>query len=118
MPIDPSFLTSGGEWSISGAGSPGGGASGIGGADGTDGGTPVGGADRPSFGGVLADQISSLEKQQVTAAEAARALADGTATDPSTAIVAVERARLSMQLASQLRTKGVEAMNDIFHTQV
>jgi flagellar hook-basal body complex protein FliE len=32
--------------------------------------------------------------------------------------MAVERAQLSMQLASQLRTKGVEALNDIFHTQV
>jgi flagellar hook-basal body complex protein FliE len=32
--------------------------------------------------------------------------------------MAVERARLSMQMASTLRTKGVEAMNDIFHTQV
>jgi flagellar hook-basal body complex protein FliE len=32
--------------------------------------------------------------------------------------VAVERAQLAMQLASQLRTKGVEALQDIFHTQV
>jgi flagellar hook-basal body complex protein FliE len=32
--------------------------------------------------------------------------------------MAVERARLSMQLASTLRTKAVEAVNDIFHTQV
>ena len=46
------------------------------------------------------------------------ALATGTATDPTAVVMAVERARLSMQLASQLRTKGVEAINDIFHTQV
>ena len=46
------------------------------------------------------------------------ALANGTATDPTTAVMAVERAQLSMQLASQLRTKGVEAINDVFHTQV
>ena len=32
--------------------------------------------------------------------------------------MAVERARLSMQLAAQLRTKSVEAIQDIFHTQV
>ena len=32
--------------------------------------------------------------------------------------MAVERARLSMQLASKIRTKAVEAFNDIFHTQV
>jgi flagellar hook-basal body complex protein FliE len=30
----------------------------------------------------------------------------------------VERARLSMQLASQIRTKALEAVNDVFHTQV
>jgi flagellar hook-basal body complex protein FliE len=30
----------------------------------------------------------------------------------------VERARLAMQLASQIRTKAVEAAQDIFHTQV
>jgi flagellar hook-basal body complex protein FliE len=32
--------------------------------------------------------------------------------------MAVERARLGMQLASQIRTKLVEAQQDIFHTQV
>ena len=32
--------------------------------------------------------------------------------------MAVERAQLSMQLASQIRTKAVEASQDIFHTQV
>ena len=32
--------------------------------------------------------------------------------------MAVERAQLSMQLASQIRTKLVEAAQDIFHTQV
>jgi flagellar hook-basal body complex protein FliE len=32
--------------------------------------------------------------------------------------MAVERAQLAMQLAGQLRTKGVEALNDIFHTTV
>ncbi len=32
--------------------------------------------------------------------------------------MAVERAQLAMQLASQIRTKAVEAAKDIFHTQV
>jgi flagellar hook-basal body complex protein FliE len=30
----------------------------------------------------------------------------------------IERARLSMQLAAQIRTKGVEALQEIFHTSV
>jgi flagellar hook-basal body complex protein FliE len=70
------------------------------------------------FGKALADQLSSLEKTQIQAADASRSLADGTATDPTAAIVAVERAQLSMQLASQLRTKGIEAMQQIMTTQV
>ena len=70
------------------------------------------------FGSVLGDQLSKLEQTQSSAADASRSLADGTAIDPTQAIIAVERAQLSMQLASQLRTKGVEALQDIFHTQV
>jgi flagellar hook-basal body complex protein FliE len=103
MPIDPTFLkgvTGGPEWSV-------------GGVDGTPATT-----NGPSFASALGDQLSALEKTQSAAAEASRSLADGTATDPTAAIMAVERAQLSMQLASQLRTKGVEALQDIFHTQV
>ena len=106
MPIDPSMaikgLNGGPEWSI-----------------GSVDGTPVGtGASGASFGAMLGNQISALEQSQSAAAGASRSLADGTATDPTQAIIAVERAQLSMQLASQLRTKGVEALQDIFHTQV
>ena len=104
MPIDPTFLkgvTGGPEWSV-------------GGVDGTP--APTGGSS--SFATALGDQLSALEKTQNVAAEASRSLADGTASDPTSAIMAVERAQLSMQLASQLRTKGVEALQDIFHTQV
>jgi flagellar hook-basal body complex protein FliE len=83
-------------------------------------GTPAAGATSggSSFAGALGDQLGALQKSQNVAADASRSLADGTATDPTKAIVAVERAQLSMQLASQLRTKGVEALQDLFHTQV
>jgi flagellar hook-basal body complex protein FliE len=83
-------------------------------------GTPTTGATSGggSFASALGDQLGALEKSQNVAADASRSLADGTATDPTQAIVAVERAQLSMQLASQLRTKGVEALQDLFHTQV
>jgi flagellar hook-basal body complex protein FliE len=102
MPIvDPSFLTTGPEWSV-------GGASGAA-APKTGGG---------SFASALGDQLGKLDELQSAAGDASRALADGTATDPTAAVVSVERAQLAMQLASQLRTKGVEALQDIFHTQV
>jgi flagellar hook-basal body complex protein FliE len=32
--------------------------------------------------------------------------------------MAVEKARLGMQLAGQIRTKAVDAIQDVFHTQV
>ena len=98
--IDPSFLTSGAEWRIGGA-------------------QDAAGAETPSgFGNILGDQISKLTELQNGAADASRALATGEATDPTAVVMAVERAQLAMQLAGQLRTKGVEALNDIFHTQV
>lgn len=69
-------------------------------------------------GNGFAKVIGELTDQQEGAAQAAQQLAAGTASDPSQAVLAVERARLSMQLAAQIRTKAVESVNDIFHTQV
>jgi flagellar hook-basal body complex protein FliE len=111
MPIDPSMaikaLSGGSDFNVGSVGS----------LDGT----PTTGAAQGAgggFGQMLSNQLGALEKSQTTAADASRSLADGTATDPTQAVVAVERAQLSMQLASQLRTKGVEALQEIFHTQV
>jgi flagellar hook-basal body complex protein FliE len=105
MPINPSMIGGvgggGPEWSIGSL----------------DGGTPTA-APGASFGSMLGGQLDALAQTQSDAATAARSLADGSATDPTQAVIAVERAQLSMQLASQLRTKGVEALQDIFHTQV
>jgi flagellar hook-basal body complex protein FliE len=110
MPAIPAIggLT-GGEWNVGSVGGIDGAATGTGAAT---------GAGSSSFGSALANQIGALEKSQNTAADASRSLADGTATDPTQAIVAVERAQLSMQLAAQLRTKGVEALQEVFRTQV
>jgi flagellar hook-basal body complex protein FliE len=111
--IDPSFLTSGGDWGVGGVGS----VRGEPGAVETD---PAGAASGAgsAFGSMLTKQLESLQGLQDEASQASTALANGTATDPTAAVMAVERAQLSMQLASQLRTKGVEAINDVFHTQV
>ncbi len=70
------------------------------------------------FGGVLAQQIDNLSQLQDTAATASQSLADGTATDAASVVTAVEKAQLAMQLAGQIRTKGSEAVNDVFHTQI
>lgn len=70
------------------------------------------------FSGALTDAISSLEKTQQSGDSAAQALATGTVSDPESAVVTVQDAQLAMQLASQLRTKAVEAATSIFQTQV
>ena len=99
MPIDPTIAISGSEWTVPPIETP----------------QP---ADPKGFGAVLADQLGTLEQTQQVAAQAARDRATGTSTDPASAVMAVERARLSMQLAAQVRTKGVEAVQSIFSTQV
>lgn len=78
----------------------------------------VGGAGAGKFDSMLGQQIQKLADMQTEAADASTKLATGQATDPAETIMAVERARLSMQLASTLRTKGVEAVSSIFQTQV
>ena len=107
LPIDPTFLTSGADWAVPSV-------------DGSAGAAQGGGAQisGSGFGSVLTDQLGKLETIQDDAAQASQALATGQAKDPEAVIMAVERAQLSMQLASTLRTKAVEAFNDVFHTQV
>ena len=103
-PIDPSFVTAGTEWSVPSVDGATGAAQATGGGSG--------------FGSMLTDQLGKLEGVQDQAAHASQALATGQATDPEAVVMAVERAQLSMQLASTLRNKAVEAFNDVFHTQV
>ena len=109
MPVDPSMAISGVEWQVPGI----------------DGQVPDGagaaekaGASGASFGDMLTNQVQNLQGLQNEAATQSQALATGQAADPSQVVMAVERARLGMQLASQIRTKLVEAQQDIFHTQV
>ena len=103
MTIDPSMIAaSGAEWQIGGLEAPAAGRAGSG----------------SSFGSMLGNSLSSLAATQNEAAQRVQALASGQATDPTAVVMAVERAQLAMQLASQIRTKAVEAAQDIFHTQV
>jgi flagellar hook-basal body complex protein FliE len=103
-PIDPSFAVKGLDWGIApvepaGAPAPA--------ADGQGGG----------FASALSEQVSALEKTQADATEMSARLATGQASAED-AIMALERARLAMQLASTVRTKSVEAIQDLLHTQV
>ncbi|HVW47569.1 MAG TPA: flagellar hook-basal body complex protein FliE [Solirubrobacterales bacterium] len=101
----------GGEWSVGKIG----GTDGAGGAQGAaaEAADPAGG-----FGGMLSNAIGSLEKTQEAASTQASALATGQTQDLSSVITAVQEAQLSMELASQVRSKAVEAYTEIFHTQI
>jgi flagellar hook-basal body complex protein FliE len=105
-PIDPSMAISGAEWQIAPV-------------EGVDSATTgTGSATGGGFGTLLGDALGQLTKTQTEAAAGAQSLAAGTAQDPTAVVMAVERAQLSMQLASQVRNKIVESAQDIFHTQI
>jgi flagellar hook-basal body complex protein FliE len=103
IPVDPAFAVTGPEFRVDSLPPAGGTAT-----EGTGSG----------FGDLLGKSLESLATSQQEAADAAQALATGQAADPTAVVMAVERAQLAMQLASQIRTKAVEAAQDIFHTQV
>lgn len=107
MPIPAVMPVAGPEWSMPVIETPGATAPGEGAA-----------AEGSGFGSALSGVMNGLTRSQEDAAGAARALASGTATDPTAVVMAVERAQLTMQLATQIRTKAVESIQDIFHTQV
>jgi flagellar hook-basal body complex protein FliE len=100
MPIDPSFAIGGPEWQVGALEAP---------AQQSGGG---------GFGAMIGQSLQSLQATQDQAAQASTDLATGQATDPAAVVMAVERAQLAMQLASQIRTKSVEAVQTIFQTQV
>lgn len=105
-PLGPS------EWSVGSVGGLGQGA----GADSTVSGAA--GSGNGSFGSALTGAINSLEQTQADATTASQQLATGQLTDPTQAITSVENASLAMDLASQVRTKLVDAVNTVFQTQV
>ena len=81
---------------------------------------PKPGADTGTggFGKLLANQIDKLSQSQNTASDQAQQLATGQAKDINGVVVAVEKASLELQLAVQLRNKGVEAYQELFRMQV
>jgi flagellar hook-basal body complex protein FliE len=104
LPIDPTFAVSGADWQIGGLSGAGAGAA-----------APAAGG---GFGNALASSLQSLQSSQDQASQAAQALATGQADDATSVVMSVERAQLAMQLASTLRTKAVEAAQEIFRTTV
>ncbi|MGH2344687.1 MAG: flagellar hook-basal body complex protein FliE [Chloroflexota bacterium] len=66
----------------------------------------------------LTDAIGSLSGAQNNADAAVAGIADNNGTDIHTAMIAMDQASLSMQLAVQLRDKGVEAYQTLLNMQM
>ncbi|MGI9658780.1 MAG: flagellar hook-basal body complex protein FliE [Gaiellaceae bacterium] len=85
------------------------------------GGQVAGGGDSRAadgFGDMLAGQIQNLENVQQEANQKALELATGQSDDVAGVVMAVEKATLTMQLAAQIRNRGVEAYQEIWRLQV
>jgi flagellar hook-basal body complex protein FliE len=70
------------------------------------------------FGAMLEKAIGNLTQLQNDATQQSQALATGQAQNIDQVVMAVEKASLSLELASQVRNKAVEAYQDIFRMQV
>lgn len=74
-----------------------------------------GGAD---FAGVLKRTLGEVNELQVIADEAATSLVLGEAADIHQVMIAVEEAKLSMQVTVQIRNKMIEAYQEVSRMQI
>jgi flagellar hook-basal body complex protein FliE len=72
----------------------------------------------PPFSETLGQMVRGVSDLQTQAQEAAVALAAGQTVDMSQALVTIEEANISLQLALQIRNKLLEAYQDIMRMPV
>lgn len=70
------------------------------------------------FAATLKDALGEVNKLQVQADEAAKQLAMGQAEDIHQVMIAVEQAKMAMQLTVQVRNKVVEAYQEVSRMQI
>lgn len=84
--------------------------------------TGTGGAAAASpsggFAGMLANAVSGLNDQMVSSEHLSEQAALGQVSDPTTALVAVEKADLAFQTAVQIRNKLLDGWQEISRMQV
>jgi flagellar hook-basal body complex protein FliE len=89
-----------------------------GGNAGVDAAQKIGGASGDSFGGMLSQAVSKLNADLVEGNKMEQLAASGQLEDPTAAIVAVQKADLSLQLATQMRNKLVEGWQELSRMSV
>lgn len=70
------------------------------------------------FASVLKDKLSSLNAQQVDAGMAAEDMATGRVDDVAQTMLRIEQANVSLQMATQVRNKVVEAYQEVMRMQM
>lgn len=70
------------------------------------------------FGDMLRTKLEDLTKTQVAGETAATDLAAGRADDVAQTMIKVEQANISLQMATQMRNKVIEAYQEILRMQV
>lgn len=84
------------------------------------GGTPApdGKADGPGFTDILKNAIQEVQASQNRADDLITRMLAGEDIAPHEAIVAVEQANLTLQMALQIRSRFIEAFQEVSRTQI
>lgn len=75
-------------------------------------------AAHPGFAAWVGNQVESLNTQLVGAEKGVQALAAGEVANLHDVMLQLEQARLAMQLASQVRSRVLEAYQEVMRMQV
>ncbi|MCW2956690.1 MAG: flagellar hook-basal body protein FliE [Thermoleophilia bacterium] len=82
----------------------------VGGAD--------GGGDGGGFAGILKGKLAELNASQKDSAAATQSIATGTVDDVAQTMMRIEQASVSMQMATQVRNKVLEAYQEVLRMQM
>lgn len=77
-----------------------------------------GGATTSDFAAVLKDKLVNLGNQQADAASATQDMATGRVDDVAQTMLRIEQANVSLQMATQVRNKVIEAYQEILRMQM
>ncbi|HEX12999.1 MAG TPA: flagellar hook-basal body complex protein FliE [Desulfurella acetivorans] len=74
--------------------------------------------DSPSFAELLAKSLNEVNNLQITADNAIKEIATGKMDNIQDAVMAIEKADISMRLLLEVKNKAVQAYNQIMNMQV
>ena len=80
--------------------------------------TNISGEGDSSFKNIISSEIEKLNNQQIKADQLTQGFISGQVEDLHTVLIATEEARLSLELAVQVRNKVVEAYKEINNMQL